>query len=188
MTSPLVLLAHAPSVGDRAAEVRALLASLGYEVGELPGSKRGRIAKIEAAHRLVLLWSRDAGRSPTLRAAAKQASAAGKLACVRLDAAIPPARICDSAQPLPQGRFAQQTWVRLLNRAETRTRVRSPSVHRTSRVAGLGAALTLGLVAATALYITDANFAARVDGFAGMAQAHAGELADTIKAQMARDS
>src|SRR5262249_13802898 len=54
-------------------------------------SRRAQAAKIETAHRVVVLWSRAARGTPALRAAVRRASARGTLVCVSLDAAPPPA-------------------------------------------------------------------------------------------------
>ncbi|HRK65031.1 MAG TPA: hypothetical protein PLN53_11605, partial [Terricaulis sp.] len=59
---------------------------------------------------------------------------------------------------------------------------------RTSRIAGIGAALTMALVVGGALYVSDTAFAARVNQLAGFAQAHATEIMDSIKARVARES
>lgn len=189
MTSQLILLAHAPSAESHAAEVSVLLAKLGYEVSPLSGPRRARTQRIEAAHRVVLLWSREAARAPSLRVAARTARKAGKLACVRLDAAIPPARVSDDAQPLPRGRFAEQTWRRLLERTPVVAAApQREAPHPTSRFAGVLATATLAFVIGAALYQIDAAFAARVDAMALTASAQASELADEIKARIARDT
>lgn len=189
MTSPpLVLLAHAPGARAAAADVSAQLEALGYKVDALPMARRARAARLEEAHRLVLLWSREAARAPALRAAAKKALAQDKLTCVRLDAAAPPSALGARAIALPKGRAAAEIWRRLLSRAPEARAARQARPLRTSRIAGMGAALAMALVVGGALYVSDAAFAARVNQMAGVAQAHASELVDTIKARVARES
>lgn len=181
---PLVLLAHAPGARALADDVSAQLEALGYAVDALPQARGARAASLAGAHRLVLLWSRQAARTPALRAAAKRAG--DKLLCIRLDDAHPPAALGARAIALPRGRHAADVWRRLLARAPERA-IAAPAA-RTSRIAGIGAALTMALAVGAALYVSDAAFAARVNQLAGFAQAHATEIMDSIKARVARES
>jgi hypothetical protein len=188
MSPPLVLLAHAPSAEERAAEIAVQLAALGYAVDALPDAPRARNARLNAAHRLIILWSRDAANAPGLRAVARMASASGKLACVRLDTARPPPGVCNKiAIRLPRGRTQNRAWQRLLSDAP-RARAKSggasfaPKVSsvRSNRSAGLIATLAIALVVAASLYVVDASFAARVNAWADSANAW-------VKTQTARD-
>lgn len=80
-----VLLAHPRGAENEARGVAAELKALGYEVQRCtPGAQRA------GGHKVVMLWSRAAWGTPALRAAARQAKAAGSLVCVRLDDAPPP--------------------------------------------------------------------------------------------------
>lgn len=76
----------------------------------------------------------------------------------------------------------------MLSRAPEAQAARQTRPLRTSRLAGVGAALAMALAVSGALYVSDAAFAARVNQMAGVAQAHAAELVDTIKARVARES
>lgn len=183
-TQPLLILAHAPGARAIADDVSAQLQALGYAVRALPEGRRARARALASAHRLVLLWSREAARAPALRAAAKLAGKGDKLACVRLDAAHPPAAFGARAIVLPRGRHALEAWRRLLARTPER-RAAIASSPRTSRLAGIGAALTMALAVGAALYVSDAAFAARVNQIAGVAQAQASGLMQSIKARVA---
>lgn len=172
----LVILAHAPSADVAARTIAAELATLGYRVDQdvaAPGvaSRKARDLRMAAAHRYVVLWSREAAKAPALRAAAKRAHRAGKLAGVRLDSTAPPVGGA-TAISLPRGRAQAHAWRRLLEQndmpnlsAEARTR------QPTSRLTGFVAVLLLGLVAAGAGYVTNTAFAAQVDSLAERAQA-----------------
>lgn len=108
MSPPLLILASGPRANAQASKVAADLSALGFNV--TPASlRRAKAAKIETAHKVVLLWSRAARGTPALRAAAQRAKAKGKLVCVALDAAPPP--LGAKAQKLPRQRLA---WRRLL--------------------------------------------------------------------------
>src|SRR5690606_7261587 len=121
-----------------------------------PEGRRARARTLASAHRLVLLWSREAARAPALRAAAKLAVKGDKLTCVRLDAAHPPAALGLRAIALPRGRRALEAWRRLLARAAPERRAAIASSPRTSRLAGIGAALMMALAVGVALYVSDA--------------------------------
>jgi hypothetical protein len=183
----LVILAHAPGARALAADVSAQLMALGYAVDALPRARREQTAQLAGAHRMVLLWSHEAARLPALRAAAKRASAGDKLTFVRLDAAMPPPALRARAIALPRGRGAADIWRRVLARAPEAALARARPAPRTSRVAGVGAALAMALVVGVALYASDRTFAARVNQLAGVAQAHAADIVDTIKARVARE-
>ncbi|MEZ5957429.1 MAG: hypothetical protein R3C27_09500 [Hyphomonadaceae bacterium] len=100
-----VLLAHPRGAENEARGVAAELKALGYEVQRCtPGAQRA------GRHKVVMLWSRKAWGTPALRAAARQAKAAGSLLCVRLDDAPPPVRGAVTT------RLAKRVaWRRLLN-------------------------------------------------------------------------
>ncbi|MDX2237408.1 MAG: hypothetical protein NW203_07575 [Hyphomonadaceae bacterium] len=104
-----ILLAHAPGAAARAAMVSKKLQALGYAVRPAPLAapsplgRRETASAVAGASRVVLLWSADAARDPSLLAAAARAQAAGKLAVARLDAAAPPAGL--SAAPVDLSRW-----------------------------------------------------------------------------------
>lgn len=100
-----ILIAHPRGAETQARGVAAELRALGYEVGDYsPGAKRAGSTKV------VMLWSRAAWGTPALRAAARQAKAAGSLVCVRMDDAPPP------VQGAVNARLAKRVaWRRLLN-------------------------------------------------------------------------
>jgi len=103
-----VLLAFPDTAAPQAQRVASQLGALGYEVGVLKPKARRTTEKV------VMLWSRAAWGTPALRAAARRAHAAGKLVCIRLDAAPPPisgARV----STLPRGRADRAKWRQLLN-------------------------------------------------------------------------
>lgn len=172
----LVILAHAPSADATARTIAAELATLGYQVDQdvaAPGvaSRKARALRMAAAHRYVVLWSREAAKDPALRAAAKHARRTGKLAGVRLDSAAPPVGGA-TAISLPRGRAQAHAWRRLLEQNDmpnlaAEARARQP----TSRLTGFVAMLLLGLVTAGAGYVTNTAFAAQVDSLAERAQA-----------------
>lgn len=192
MSPPLVLLAHAPSAEERAAEIAVQLAALGYSVDALPEAPRERNARLNAAHRLIILWSHDAVKLPALHATARMARAAGKLACVRLDAAKPPPAVCSKLSVrLPTGRARNRALQRVLNDTPKRVKGRvgkasqapKTSVVRSTRLAGVLATLAMGFVVAASLYAVDSSFATRVNTWAEHAQLRAGQLMDSFKTQ-----
>jgi hypothetical protein len=192
MSPPLVLLAHAPSAEEHAAEIAVQLAALGYAVDALPDAPRARNARLNAAHRLIILWSRDAATAPGLRAVARMARAANKLACVRLDGARPPPGVCSKISiRLPRGRTQNRAWQRLLSdRTGGRKQTTSTIATRTTtsaipgtRLAGIGAALVMSFVIAASLYVVDSGFAQRVNTWAEHAQLRAGQFMDSLKTQ-----
>ncbi len=201
MSPPLVLIAHAPSAEERAAEIATQLAALGYAVDALPEAPRARNARLNAAHKLIVLWSHDAARVPNLRVIARMARAMGKLACVRLDGAKPPPGLCSKVSiRLPRGRAQSTAWRRLLQGRRARgADTLSTSTHAAaiaepaspasggSRLTGIAVAASFALMVAGALYIVDSDFAARVNAFAGNAHARAGAIVDTFKTQSERD-
>ncbi|HVZ99955.1 MAG TPA: TIR domain-containing protein [Caulobacterales bacterium] len=95
-----VLLAHAPGEEERAALVAEKLDALGYKVRQdadiarplSPFERRKLAAEIDAAACVLVLWSREAAETPSLRAAAARALAQRKLAVARLDFSAPPVR------------------------------------------------------------------------------------------------
>ncbi|HRP12368.1 MAG TPA: hypothetical protein PLK37_15165 [Terricaulis sp.] len=169
MQKPLFL-AHAPADAARAAEIALTLAAFGYDV---EASVKPGKAKL-----LVVLWSAAAARSPVLRQAARRAARAGGVVIVRLDGAKAPASLGGArALKLARGVGDAALWRRALEAPAPRP----ASAQRGSRLAGVGAALTMAACVAVALYLSDASFAARVDALAGVAQAQAGEWVDAIK-------
>lgn len=101
-----ILLAYPETAASEAQSVATKLGALGYEVGRLGPRARG--------DKVVMLWSRAAWGTPALRAAARRAHAAGKLVCIRLDAAPPPVGGTRLAR-LPRGRADNATWRKLLH-------------------------------------------------------------------------
>jgi len=175
MKHPLTI-THAPQDAARAAEIAVTLAALGYDVEA--SAKPGK------AERLVVLWSEAAARSPRLRAAARRAQGRGGVIIVRLDAAKAPASLGGArALKLARGVGDAALWRRVLSVAEPAAReaASTQSVQRSSRLAGVGAALTMAACVATALYLSDAAFAARVDALAGVAQAQAAVWVSALK-------
>jgi hypothetical protein len=178
--STFVTLAHAPSDAVRAAEIAVALAAYGYAVETSAKPRAG-------AARLVLLWSVSAARTPALRNAARRALARGALTVVRLDRANAPASLGGArAMRLPQGAGDEVFWRRALAVPAPGCR-EAALMAQSSRRAGAGAALMLALIVGAAIYAGDAAFAARVNAIAGIAQAHASEWVDEIKARVARD-
>jgi hypothetical protein len=172
----LIILAHAPGAAAHADEIAAQLAELGYRIDRdvtAPGAiaARARARRIAAAHRYIVLWSREAAKAPALRAAAKHALRAGKLASVRLDKTPPPVGAA-SAIALPRGRAQAHAWRRLLEQTEMPAAAISDTRRQpTSRITGLVMLLLMGLVTATAGYYTNTSFAAQVDGAVAKVQA-----------------
>jgi hypothetical protein len=105
-----VLLAHPPGAEALARGVATELKALGYDV-----KKYSPREPCVGNEKVVMLWSRAAWGTPTLRAAARKAQATGSLVCVRLDNAPPPVPGATTA------RLAKPVaWRRLLSaRAET---------------------------------------------------------------------
>jgi hypothetical protein len=172
-----VLLTYAPAWAARAHDVAQRLGELGFEVRAAPSpqalspaERRKAATAIAAAKLVVVLWSHNA--PPALRAMTKQAKRAGKLVVARLDAARPPVR---SAYAIDLSRPDMRRGLRALQTAlsgETRMNtIASPAIARTRRLEGIAATLLLALVTATAAYVADASFAARVDAVARDAQA-----------------
>jgi hypothetical protein len=172
-----VLLLHAPSDAARAHDVGARLKALGRSVrieacGAAGPRDRRRLAEAaRTSPRVLLLWSRAATHS--LRATA-MAAPAGKLACARLDAALPPARLGAGAVGLPGGRAQTQTLRRLLEseaKAAPSWRVqtaRGAAGHSTAL-----ALLLLGVAVGCTAYAVNPGFAAHVNALLSTAQAMA---------------
>lgn len=185
---PVLVLAHAPNAEPIAQRIKDKLSALGYAVEHgAPATRRGQAARIEAAHKVVLLWSRAARGTPALRAAAQRARTKGTLVCVSLDAAPPP--IGTSTTRLPRSNAA---WRRLLGPVVTAKTAAVARVHarpakarrRLSQSAaapapvapaamprrrnGIGVAMmalfVLGVAIGVELYAQDGAFAARVNG------------------------
>ncbi|GAM98463.1 hypothetical protein U91I_02096 [alpha proteobacterium U9-1i] len=179
-----MILAHLPGADADVEEIAAQLARLGYAIDRdvtAPGASaaRTRAKRIAAAHRYVVLWSREGAKTPALRAAAKHALRAGKLAGVRLDRTPPPVGGADAIS-LPRGRAQAHAWRRLLEytdmpaaTAAADARARQP----TSRITALVAVLLMSLVAGTAGYFSSPSFAATLDGVAAKAQAMMSDIA-----------
>lgn len=169
-----IILAHAPGDAARAAEIALALAAYGYDVEAS--------AKPRRDGKLVLLWSAAAARSLALRAAARRAERQGRALIVRLDAAKAPASLGGArAIKLTNGVGDAALWARAL---AAESQPQQMSALGGSRASGLGAALVSALAVATALYVSDAAFAAQVDGIAGIAQAQAAEWVGAIKAHV----
>lgn len=198
-----VLLAYAPDAQAYAAETAAQLQALGYETRPAPEGARARAAALSGAHRLVLIWSRQARRTPNLIAAARRAAASGKLACVSIDAA--PAPFAAPAR-FPRGRARTHAWRRILDPAPSASapatrhapsaRLRAPArVHRapqisggvvvmsnegsraraaSSRLSGIAALVFSALCVSVALYLTDGAFTDWIDAQIASLRAMAG--------------
>jgi hypothetical protein len=119
----IVLLAPSPVTQKHAERLSAQLAAAGFKVGH-SDAQRVRGVDVDAADKVVLLWSKDAARGPALRAAARRARADGKLICARLDSARPP-KEAGRAIAAPRGRNAARTWARLIG--ATRPAAMAPS-------------------------------------------------------------
>ncbi len=204
---PVVVLAHAPQAEAVANRVTDELSGLGFSVDRTArvATRRAQAAKIEAAHKVVLLWSRAARGTPALRAAVRRARAKGTLVCVALDAAPPPTG-AGEAKRLPRGGAAWRKALTAKPRAIDATPLRAqPRPARARRdpklriekqfkatplsrprrrgAPVLASVLALALVAAAAgaeAYARDATFAARVNALAAQAQAKAAALTDDL--------
>lgn len=145
------------------------LRALGFEVDQEgvdpgPRARRALHRRIEAAERLIVLWSKSAARAPGLRSAANRAKALGALALVRLDATPAPPGLGPYTITLKPGRAHAFDWSTLMEATE------SAPPRSTTRAHAFLVALLLGLVTAYAAYASDPVFAARVDGVAAMAR------------------
>jgi len=91
----IVVLAHPSHQQAVATRVSDDLAQLGYAVDQLAGARarRAQASRIEAAQKVIVLWSRAARGTPALMAAVRRARAKGTLVCVALDGAPPPAGV-----------------------------------------------------------------------------------------------
>jgi hypothetical protein len=211
MPPPILVLAHAPQTQAVADRIGADLAGLGFTVdrGEQLTTRRAEAARIEAAHKVVVLWSRAARGTPALRAAVRRARAKGTLVCVALDAAPPPGGV---GQRLPRSGGA---WRKVLlckrastahgaattrayprpakARREAKPRIEQPRASskgspapRRKSASLLAALMALALIvaaAATEAYARDAAFAARVQALADAATAQVTQLAMAFAAQ-----
>jgi hypothetical protein len=159
-----ILVAHAPAAAARAGLIVNKLEKLGFTVSREPPRARDLPAAIGRAQRVLVLWSKDAARTPALRAA-MNAKQAGKLAIARLDGAAPPARLGASAVDLSRwtGRETARNWRRLVSTLPGATpRARSGFVATAPAAAsaasepgakkreGFGWVFILGLVAVSA--------------------------------------
>ncbi|MGE0739884.1 MAG: hypothetical protein AB7O98_00970 [Hyphomonadaceae bacterium] len=129
MSRPVLLLTHGRLAQAQARSVASHLSQLGYAVGQ--ASARAARGSLDEAHKVVLLWSRAADRTPALRAAARRAKAEGKLVCVQVDGAVPPSDT-GRAVTLPRSR---QDWRRLLG-------PRAPKPAQTSAIVARSPATT----------------------------------------------
>jgi hypothetical protein len=204
MPSPLVVLAHAPEADAVAQQVTDELAALGYAVNRTAAGalKRSWAAKIETAHRVVVLWSRKARPTPALRAAVRRASARGTLVCVSLDAAPAPAG-AKRITPLPRNGAAWRhalirkpavaTTKKTPAKTALRRNRRAHAVHgggsveaiatrapasRSAPISGfLATVLVFGAAVGIGLYQANPGFAASVNALIGQAQTQALALA-----------
>ncbi|MFT3729507.1 MAG: hypothetical protein QM759_16915 [Terricaulis sp.] len=202
MVSSIVVLAndsHAEPVADR---VSADLAKLGFKVDRAtPG--RATAAKIEAAHRVIVLWSRAARGTPALRAAVQRARAKGTLVCVGLHAAPPLVGVKRVARVPQSGSawrsaLAKRRAVAVAANRIARTRTPPKRARRTAKAGGdktmnavatpapatrkapilgfLATVLVFGAAVGTGMYQTDAAFAAKVNTLARDAQVQVAAL------------
>jgi hypothetical protein len=107
--------------------VTAKLAALGYRVkpSQLVGPLAGALAP-QAQHELdravanaacvLVLWSREAARTPGMLSTAKSAKAAGKLTVARIDASAPPLRLPAADLSAWKGRTDARAWRKLVAR------------------------------------------------------------------------
>ncbi len=171
---PQVLLAYPTTAHAAAHEIGGVLSALGYRLdlhGITPNAS-ARGIHLDAAPRVLILWSRDAAKAPALRALAKRARSHGKLTLIRLDAHVPPAKL-GAGERAPRGRTAGVTWRRLL---EQPTMTLDDVQPRTSRLSALLALLLMSAVAAIAGYHANAPFAAQIDGVVQQVQDRATSL------------
>lgn len=165
-----ILLANAPAQEREANEAKAELEALGYAVDTAPRPQALK-PKLDAASRVVLLWSPDAAKSAPLRAVARRAQAAGKLVCVRVERSPGPGFGGARIVPRPRARG----WTALLEgTAMQEVVVELPRPGVPARLSALLTLVLLGVVTAAALYAVDASFAARVDSFANQVRALVG--------------
>lgn len=208
MTSPRVVLAHDPSAARHAKRITADLTALGFKVDESVGPtiRHRQAAKLNSAHRVVMLWTRAAWRAPALRAAAQRAKAKGKLVCVALEAAPPPAagRVVKLS---PRGRLAWRRFlsakgaiVQKLTQARRTAPARAKRPPRLARnvilatpttkhapravgapmLAALTAFALIVFAAGAEAYARDAAFAQKINAFAQSAQTRATQLIGSI--------
>ena len=168
-SSSIVVIAHAADAAAEANAISVRLRALGYDVDQ-DGADRGPRARqalrrrIEAARRLIVLWSKSASRAPEFRNAAYHAKALGALAVVRLDATPVPPGLGPFTINLRPGRAQAFDWSTLMEAAE------SAPARSTTRGHAFLVALLLGLVTAFAAYQSNPVFASRVDAVATMAR------------------
>jgi hypothetical protein len=108
----IVLLAPSTVSQKHAARLSADLAALGVRVGRSDG-RRVANSELDAADKVVLLWTKGSPRGSALRATARRARAEGKLICARLDGAKPPKDI-GRGIAAPRGRHAARAWLKLI--------------------------------------------------------------------------
>jgi hypothetical protein len=165
-----ILLAHAPAATETAERVAAKLAALGYSVkpSQPVGPLAGALAP-QAQHELdravasaacvLVLWSREAARTPGMLSTAKSAKAAGKLAVARLDASAPPLRLAAANLSAWKGRTDARAWRKLMARlpkargavAKVRTRVSRSGTSPAKPRRWMSGALAFGIFAIGAL-------------------------------------
>jgi len=124
MSQPIVVLAHAPHAEPAANLISDALSRIGFSVDKKAraATRRAQAAKIEAAHRIVLVSSRGARLTPAMRLVVQRARAKGRLVCISLDAAHP-------ARPLPR---SPEAWRKALAK---KPRLKAPAPAKARRMA-----------------------------------------------------
>jgi hypothetical protein len=205
MPSSIVVLASDRLADAAIDRISADLSKLGFNVDRAKPDTAGRsaAAKIEAAHRVIMLWSRAAARgTPALRAALRRARAKGTLVCVGSNA--PPSLAC--AKRVARVPLTGAAWRGALLRpqpmaaAGKRTPARKPPIRarrkitaggdkrvdaiatqatpsRSAPILGFFATILVFAAAVSAgMYQTDAGFAAKVNTLAREAQVRVAAL------------
>lgn len=167
MSSMSVLLAYPTGYSRAAMIIAARLRALGYDLDALRfGVHDRRCIPLQGHERVVVLWSRAAGRS-ALRELAIRAKALGKLALISVDGASAPISMGE-AQRRPRGPQQAQSWRRIVepNKEEIVTTDKSAKSGRaSSRWHAVLAALALISVAASAAYVSNAAAAAQINAW-----------------------
>jgi hypothetical protein len=167
MLSASVLLAYSEKCPN-VELVEKRLRALGCEIESrcLCARTRRRRIPLHAHECVVVLWSRAAGSA--LGALARHAKALGKLTLISVDGATAPAGM-GAALRRPRGPRQAQWWREVLKPdtggGVAMNTLASPA-RASSRWHAMLAAIALLSVAVSAAYVSDATFAARVDGWA----------------------
>lgn len=197
MSPSIIVLSNDSRTQSSADRISADLSKLGFKI-----DRGAKAAKIETAHRVIVLWSRAARGTPALRAAVRRARAKGTLVCVGPHAA-PPLIGAKRIKQLPRTSAAWRAALAKQSVAppakkRARPRARAKRTPRT-RAADGGTSVTTTTTTATArrsapilgflatlivfgaavgagMYQADAGFATKVNTLAGEAQAQVAAL------------